>query len=319
MSGLLIEEAGMLMTVQDSGRIGWAHLGVPHSGPMDWFALCAANRLIGNPYEASGLEWFAAGSVRFIAQMEMLVAITGVAGDAWLNGYTVPLWTSIHLRRGDRLSISKASGNWLYLAVQGGIDVPVVMGSRSTCLAAGFGGYQGRMVQNGDDLDLASCTGHPLSQAGKSWPEQHKPPYTQHVEVGCTTGPHFDFLDEESQERLFSQRFSINPTSNRTGYRLDGETLKFHLGAGILSEGVVMGSVQVPGNGLPIVLMADHQTVGGYPIAGCVCRADLPLLAQAPLNDGTVKLHCISRDQAAIQFEQAQQLLRAPLEEDELW
>jgi biotin-dependent carboxylase-like uncharacterized protein len=319
MSGLLIEEAGMLMTVQDSGRIGWAHLGVPHSGPMDWFALCAANRLIGNPYEASGLEWFAAGSVRFIAQMEMLVAVTGVAGDARLNGYTVPLWTSIHLRRGDRLSILKASGNWLYLAVQGGIDVPVVMGSQSTCLASGFGGYHGKMLENGDDLDITPCTGHPTSQAGKSWPEQHKPPYAQHVEVGCTTGPHFAFLEEESQERLFSQRFSINPTSNRTGYRLDGEPLKFCLETGILSEGVVTGSIQVPGNGLPIVLMADHQTVGGYPIAGCVCRADLPLLAQAPLNEGNVRLHRISRDEATVRFEHAQQRLRAPLEEDELW
>ena len=282
---LAVIESGFLTTIQDAGRFGWARFGVPRSGPMDWVALRAANLLVGNLADAAGLEISLTGPV-LRADRELLVAICGAEFEVWVGGRPVPTWHAVYVRPGHEIRLGhRLSGARAYLAVAGGMDVPMRLNSRSTYLPGHFGGLEGRGLQVGDHLPLGALQADLAVRAGQAWPRPARPAYSPSPTVRVVMGPQDDQFAPEGLAAFLSSEYEVTRSSDRMGYRLSGAAIA-HLGtAEIVSDGVVMGSVQVPGDGQPIVMMADHQTTGGYPKIATVIRADVPLLAQCLLGD----------------------------------
>jgi biotin-dependent carboxylase-like uncharacterized protein len=252
-----VVRAGALTTVQDLGRPGWAHLGVPRSGALDVPALVAANRLVGNPDGAAGLEITVTGcTVR--CEEPAALALTGAPAKVTVDGPVVRIGPA---RGGVRT----------YLAVGGGIAIAPVLGSRATDTLSGLGPAP---LRDGDRLPLGPC------DRASSFVDATGPgPST--VELRVTPGPRADWFTAEAWETLCGTAYTLSPVSNRIGARLAGATLRRAVAGELPSEGVVLGAVQVPANGQPLVFLADHPTTGGYPVIAVVEAADLPLLAQA--------------------------------------
>jgi antagonist of KipI len=244
---------------------------------MDRFALAALNTLVGNASGAAGLEWaLGGGSVRFDSPCAL--AFGGAIVSAKLAGQIVRSFTTLHAHPGDELHVEAFTrGRFLYLALSGGIDVPEVLGSRSTYLPGHFGGLGGRIVARGDSLRL----GHQPSnypRHGFCAPSDRLPDYTTHS-INVTKGTHADLFDAASWRAFTEQEFAVALASDRTGYKLSGQFLS-HSHGDLPSDPGCEGAVQVPAEGNPIVLMADAPTVGGYPKIGVVSEADLPIVAQ---------------------------------------
>ena len=284
MSGAPVLEVGgapPFVTVQDLGRPGHRHLGVPAGGAMDRWALQAANVLVGNDPGAAALEWaVGGGSVRLTDSVT--IALTGADADVELDGAAVRPWRAVPAHAGSTLTVHGLRGAFLYLAVTGGIDVPPVMGSRATYLPAGFGGHEGRRLRSGDRLPLGSATA-PVP------PHFDCPPELRDAITGSgdgdaplrgVRGPQGALLDAASWRTLLEASFHVAPAADRTGYRLAGPPLVAATDAALPSEPGCPGAVQLPPGGQPIVLMADAPTVGGYPKPLVVCAADLGRLAQ---------------------------------------
>ena len=294
MRGLLeIWEPGLLTTVQDGGRVGWARFGVPPSGPLDAAAFRAANRLVGNSPGAAGLEITLTGPTLRCSRPS-LVAVCGADFELWAGTLRVPTWHAVFLRAGQWLRFGeRRRGARAYLAIDGGIDVPPFLGSRSTYLAGGFGGLEGRALRQGDQLPLGDGFPHPAMQAGRAWPASPRPPYMVAPTLRVVLGPQDDAFTRRGVETFLSAAYELSPDSNRMGARLQGPRIAHRDATGIISDGVVTGSVQVPADGQPIVMLADHQTTGGYPKIVTVIRADLPLLAQCLPGD-SVRFEAVS-------------------------
>ena len=264
-----------LLTVQDSGRRGYRKLGIPVSGYMDDYSARIANYLVGNPGNAPLLEFLLSGpTLRFNAS-----AVFAVAGDVEvrLNGVPVEPWTSYWAKRGDVLEVGALrSGLYGYIAFAGGIKCEPLLGSCSTYAKAGLG----RPLKAGDVLNLgyAILTG----RDGKRLPEGLWPDYSaQEITVSVVLGPDLEHFTEEGVNTFLSEAYTVTPESDRMGYRLDGKTIEHsEKGAGIVTSPLVPGSVQVPANGKPIVMMRDAQTTGGYAKIGVVISAHLHRLAQ---------------------------------------
>ncbi|PIH56398.1 biotin-dependent carboxyltransferase family protein [Paenibacillus sp. LK1] len=291
---------GLLSTVQDEGRMGFRRYGIHPGGVMDTFAARAANALVGNSRDAAVLEMTMTGpELRF--HDNRLISLCGADLTASVDGLSVPVWRPVALLAGSVLRFGRCrSGLRSYLAIAGGIAVPEIMGSRSTDLKTGFGGFEGRALKGGDRLSAgeasweAQAALHGWSvEAEKSnrrmyapawylssreWPAYHAEPV-----IRVMPGKDSAAFNEDSLERFHKERYVISPQSDRMGYRLEGAKLKLELGQPMdrLSEAVTYGTVQVPADGQPIILMADHQTIGGYPVIAQVARVDLPILAQA--------------------------------------
>jgi antagonist of KipI len=247
---------------------------------MDRFALVAANRLVGNRPGAGCLEIVLSGSA-LVAETRCLAAITGGDLEPRVNGQPVPDWTSIGLERGDRLTFgARRLGARAYLAVAGGLDGERWLGSVSTYPLIGRGGIGGRALKAGDQLMLANEPAGPLV-TGRHLPEILRPAYaaSNSAELAAIPGPQLNRMASASRKLFFSQEYGISRDSDRMGYRLEGEKLEIK-GPELLSFGLTYGCVQVPWSGQPILLMADHQTAGGYPVVAVVVRADLPVAAQ---------------------------------------
>ncbi|NJL05295.1 MAG: biotin-dependent carboxyltransferase family protein [Chloroflexaceae bacterium] len=278
-----VHDAGMLTTIQDGGRTRALRYGVPQSGAMDRFALAAANLLLGNRPDAAALE-ITAGGVELELLAPTLFAITGAEVPVTLNGWAVPTWQVGYGGRGMRLALGYRRGDWgarCYLAVAGGIAVPAVLGSASTYLPGAFGGYAGRKLAHGDDLHAYPCQRDPAAYVGRAWDLASRPAYRACPSVRLIVGAHADLFDAATLAHCTSTRYHIGPSSNRMGYRLHSpQALHPSSPASIASLGVLPGVIQVPPDGQPILLMADAQTTGGYPIIGVVITADLPLAAQ---------------------------------------
>lgn len=270
---------GPLMTVQDLGRPAARRFGVPPGGAMDAFALAAANRLVGNPDRSAALEITAGGAELAFAR-PALVALAGANLGAALDGRPLPLWTALSVSPGQRLRLAGRRGAWgarAYLALAGGLDVPEVLGARATDLAGGFGGLAGRPLRPGDRLG-ALPPAAPPPPAGQRWREECRPPYAAAPTLRLLPGPHLGWLPPGALEALAAAELRVGELANRMGYRLDGARLPH--AASLPSLGVVPGTVQVPPDGGPILLMADAQTTGGYPVAAVLISADMPLAAQ---------------------------------------
>lgn len=278
---LEVIKPGVLTTVQDAGRIGWARYGVPPSGPMDHAAFAAANALVGNAPEAAALEITVAGPVLRV-QRECLIAACGAAFDLWVGTLPVPMWHAVYVRAGRTITFGqRRSGARAYFAISGGIALVPYLGSQSTYLKGSFGGVEGRALRAGDVLPLGTdAVRNPASRAGRVWPAGTRPPYSPHPTVRVVLGPQDDHFTDEGIETFLDRAYEVTPASDRMGIRFEGARVTHLDAAGITSDGVVTGSVQVPADGQPIVMMVDHQTTGGYPKIATVVREDLPLLAQ---------------------------------------
>lgn len=272
---LEVVRAGAMLTVQDAGRAGHSSRGVSLSGPMDPPALALANAMVGNPSDAAGLEFAGVGG-EFRAGRHVRVAL---AGDAEIRiGDRVMMPGRAHdLARGEVLRIGALQrGVWGYLGVSGGIDVPMMLGSRSTHLRFGLGGLDGRMIGTGDILPLGEGANVPCLQDVS--PDAGIDPAAP---IRVVMGPQEDYFDDEVRATFLGEAFTVTPRSDRMGMALAGPTLAAAGGHDIISDGVVPGSIQVPGAAQPIVLMAECQTTGGYPKIATVIGADLPRLAQS--------------------------------------
>ena len=298
---LEVIEGGFLTTVQDAGRIGWGCFGVPPAGPMDPFAFRAANLLVGNPPDAAGLEITWVGPV-LRASCECLVAVCGAEFDVGVGRLPAPNWHAVFVRAGYEIRFGqRRSGARAYLAVSGGIALSDFLGSCATYLPGGLGGLEGRALRAGDQLFLGRYRDSDLRdsdlrdsdlrdsdlsiRAGKTWPRSARPPYSPHPTLRIVMGPQDDYFTSEGLATFVESEYEVTRSSDRMGYRLSGPAVAHRDKADIVSDGVVTGSVQIPGDGQPIVMMADHQTTGGYPKIATVIRADLPLLAQCLPGD----------------------------------
>jgi len=274
---LFVENASLIMSLQDLGRFGFMRFGLPESGPMDWRAFGSANRLVDNPPDSACLEvGFTDASLRL--EKDALFAICGVGYQIYLNGRQMPLWMSFWVQKGDRLDFEKTpGGNWVYLAAAGGISSQVWMGSRSVYPKGGLG----RLLQRGDRIPIGESTHQSRWDAGWFIPQANRPAYDRDVSAGVIPGPHYERFTDEAQAAFWQQKFKVTSRSDRMGYRLQGENLAHRTDADLLSQGMVVGEIQVPSDGQPIVMMPDHPTTGGYTSIGTICRPDLPLIAQA--------------------------------------
>jgi antagonist of KipI len=276
-AALQVEKPGLLTTVQDLGRPNAIGAGVQAGGAMDRFAHSAANALVGNDPAAATLECTLRGPT-LVAERTCLVAITGADFDAHVNGVPAPAWTSLLINRGDRLTFAgRRDGARIYIALAGGIEADRWLGSLSTNLIAGRGGMHGRPLISGDLLNAAGESSQGAA-AGRRVPEDLRPAYRDHT-LYAMPGPHLKRLDPESRQALFQATYRLSGESDRMGYRLEGPRLTA-VGEELLSFGLVAGAVQIPGSGQPILLMADYQTAGGYPVVATVVSASLPTAAQ---------------------------------------
>jgi antagonist of KipI len=261
---------------------------------MDLFALRAVNAIVGNSLDAAALEWaLGGGAVRF--DRDCVFAIGGATARAKLSGKVVAPCTTTFARAGDEFTVEQIiSGRFLYLACDGGIDVPALLGSRSTYLPGRFGGYEGRMLRSGDSVRLGAQPGtHPAE--GLHAAADLMPRYDSGI-VHVTPGTQEDLFDESAMRTLTESEYRISTASDRTGYKLEGPAIANTLGT-LPSEAGCPGAIQVPGDGLPIALMADAPTIGGYPKIAVVSEADLPILAQRRPGE-TIRFQLITIEQS---------------------
>jgi biotin-dependent carboxylase-like uncharacterized protein len=292
---LRVHQPGLMTTVQDSGRIGGYHLGMPPSGAMDRFSFSVANLLVGNTDQHAVLECTYLGP-----QVECteagFVAVTGADLPMKINGADVDSWTCHEVRPGDVVSFGYLrAGARGYLAVSGGIDVPPVLGSRSTYTLTGTGGLDGRALRAGDELK----TGSPATtaRAGATVPEQLRPVHPSQVELRVVVGLASYRLVPESLAAFLATDWRVTPDANRVGYRYRGGTIEFvertpPAGAGsdpanVVDIGYPVGSIQVPGGSEPIALLHDAVTAGGYATIATIISADLGRAGQSKTNDVT--------------------------------
>jgi len=310
--------AGVLSSVQDLGRTGYRHLGIAKAGALDALALEVGNRLAGNAPQAAAIE-VTVGPMALRFAQATRIAITGAQFGATLDDVPVHSWWSLPVRAGQTLVLQgPVRGMRGYVCVHGGIDVLPVLGSRSTDLAARFGGLGGRTLRDGDRLPV----GAPARQGGAmavdapafgvkapQWCRfadiarlplrrgKHAAGSERAAIVRVLRGPEYDTFDETARKAFWADEWSVTPNSNRMGYRLTGSPLSRALEAELLSHAVLPGTIQVPRNGQPIVLMSDAQTTGGYPRIGVVIAADLWKLAQVRLS-GAVRFVRSTREEA---------------------
>ena len=274
---LRILDPGILTTIQDAGRRGYQAYGVPVSGAMDLPALRAANKLVGNAPDDAALEIHS--PVALQTDAPHLIALTGTDARFEINGRVLPMWMSVFVRAGATIEIApKRAGRWIYLAIHGGIDVPRVLGSKSTFLRGKFGGLEGRALAAGDQIPVGAPTlGDLVAAAGRGANDRA---YRQ-SEIRVILGPHDDWFAPEAIAALTREEYIVSETADRMGYRLHGAVLSRQRAQELVSCGVPLGAIQVPPDGQPIVLMADHQTTGGYPIIATVITEDIARVAQS--------------------------------------
>ena len=284
---LEIVAPGALATIQDLGRSGWRRIGVPRAGVLSPALLRIANTLAGNPEATPGIEFFVAGPTLKAADGPVLL---GIAGDCPLTltgatGQTRQLdaWRSVTLQPGDTLRIGAPRAARAGVVAVRGLAVPAVLGSAATYTRARLGGLGGRALVAGDKLTLAALALQDgAAPAGRWLP---RPPAIDHSAIRVVIGPQADHFDAAALAAFFAANYSVSADADRMGVRLLGLALTHNaMGCEIVSDATVPGAIQVPGNGLPIVLLADGQTAGGYPKIATVISADLPRLALAPVG-----------------------------------
>lgn len=299
---------GPLTTVQDLGRYGYGRYGVAPSGAVDSFSLRVANVLVGNPEGEAGLEITLLG-LKVQALTDLAVAVTGGDLQPRLNGESLRMWSAHRIQKGDILSFkAPKSGFRSYLALGGGICVPTVMGSKSTNLSSGFGGLEGRPLRKGDIL--LSDSPHFYVDKGKGvFDEGEIPVYPRAWDLRVLFGPQDDQFTQEIKKSFLNATFKVTSESDRTGIRLAGQPILKIAGMedSIISEGVICGTVQVPGDGQPIIILRETVT-GGYRKIATVISADIPFLGQVKPDDH-IRFYVVSMEEALESYRQAEEVI----------
>lgn len=277
-------EPGLLTTVQDIGRYGYLRHGVPVSGAMDPVALRLTNILIGNDEGEACLEVTLSGP-RLRFRSSTLIAIGGADLTPCLNDVPVSTWEVFVADQGDEVSFQgQRSGTRAYVAVAGGLDIPMVMGSKSTFMKAGIGGYEGRALKAGDML-VTRLPGAPSGTAGRRIPRSLIPDYATDSPIRVILGPQDDRFTQAGLDTFLGESFTVSAQSDRMGYRLQGPKIEHRDGPDIISDGIPFGGVQVSGDGQPIILLADRGTSGGYTKPATVISSDIGKVAQRMPGD----------------------------------
>ncbi len=280
-----IERPGLFTTIQDLGRYGYQRFGVSVSGAMDPWALTVGNRLLGNPDCAAGLEITLQGP-ELLFEQRLSIAITGADLSPASNGLALPMWTVVTMPAGSRLQFGlRRQGTRAYVAVAGGIEVPLLLGSRSTHVRSGLGGIGGRPLRKSDRLEVGSTHGLTAAREGRALAPSSRPQYRASPTLRVMPGPQVDYFIEEALHVLTTSAYRVTSESDRMGYRLEGGALPHRGSADIISEAVTVGSIQVPSNRQPILLMADCQPTGGYTKLATMINADRHLAAQVGPGD----------------------------------
>ena len=306
-----ILDAGPQTTVQDLGRTGQMRYGIPPSGPVDRFAFVLANRLVGNADTAAALECTLIGP-RFEITDAGAIAITGAEMPVTVNGRSAAGWSTIAVKAGDVVKLGPArTGVRSYVGVAGGLDVPLVLGSRSTYLRGRVGGVKGRALRKGDELRVfPSGPVEPRRVEPRAIPD-----YTGEPTVRAVLGPQADRFTAAGLEVLFGGRYEVLPQSDRMGSRLRGPRIAHTRGHDIVSDGIALGSIQVPGDGQPIVLLVDRQSTGGYTKAATICSCDIWRVGQARPGQ-SLRFHQIGVDEAHRMLREADRALEAAVREE---
>lgn len=292
-----VERSGMLTILQDMGRYGYQQYGVPVNGPMDEWSHRLANVLVGNSDNAAALECTLTGP-RLVFSDDVLLALCGARMRVTVDGMPVPYDTAVLLRKGAVLDVGEPlEGARLYIAVRGGLEPLPVLGSRSTNVRAGFGGFHGRALRSGDRVPLGVSTGElrdlplrrrlvrsRLPMVCAQSPEMPSSPSFRSP-LRLIQGPQWPAFHGDAQRNLTSESYVVTPQFDRMGMRLRGPGLELRQPIELVSEVTVFGTIQVPPDGQPLVLMADRQSAGGYPKIAYVAGADLPALAQVVAGD----------------------------------
>lgn len=303
---------GLLTTVQDGGRWGHQALGVPVAGAMDTASLRHANLLVGNAADAAALEVTLLGP-RLRARADVHAAVAGATFELDLDGHPIAMDTPFTMAAGAVLTFGRrVAGARAYLAVAGGVDVPLVLGSRATHLVSRMGGLDGRALRAGDTIAIGPPPAA-VPRRAAAGPAAHWIGAGPHV-LRVLLGPQHDWFSEASRHALLATPFTVSPRSDRMGFRLDGPALSRAQGGELLSEPVPFGAIQVPAGGDPILLMADRQTAGGYPKIATVIAADLPVAGQLGPGDQIRFLGCSRAEAVAALIARERQQLRTAAE-----
>lgn len=283
-NSITIGSPGLYTTVQDGGRFGYQRYGMPVSGAMDVYSMQLANWLVGNQYDAACLEATLTGPDIHFADT-CLVAVCGAGMAPVVNGKDVAAYQTIMVKAGDLLSFNTLDhGCRMYVAFSGGVDAELIMGSRSTCQPCRLGGWKGRSLLKGDVIPLGNMNNN--GSGMKKVPEVLVPDYNRPCTLRILPGPEVGRLSFEGLRTLMTTAFVVDTNSDRMGYRLAGLPVGLHAsGHEIVSSGIVFGTIQVPANGQPIMMMADRQTTGGYARIAVVSAIDHTLLAQLRPGD----------------------------------
>ncbi|MFG6497071.1 biotin-dependent carboxyltransferase family protein [Fictibacillus sp. UD] len=295
-----ITKPGLLTSVQDLGRYGYQKYGVITSGVMDTTAHRIANLLVGNDEKEATLELTLLGPDMEFSE-DTLISICGGNLSPSINGKSVKLWRSVLVKAGSKLKFGGCkTGCRAYLAVAGGFDVPEVMNSKSTYIRAGIGGHNGKALQNDDELPVGKHSELSRQISGVLAEEVKENLFAEmqwtissdfivssvsKPNVRVMKGRQYDWFSTDSQMKLFTEHFEVTSQSDRMGYRLKGPELSLQNEQEMLSEAVSFGTIQVPSEGNPIVLLADRQTTGGYPKIGQIATVDLSIMAQLKPGD----------------------------------
>ena len=292
-----VTHPGIMSSIQDRGRLGYRAFGMPVSGVMDRYAYTMANILAGNGRDEAVVEMTLRGG-RFTFSSEAYVAVCGADMQAKLNGKKIRNWSGFYVPADSELAFGYAlTGCRAYLAFSGGIVVPQVMGSRSTYLRAGLGGYHGRALQAGDVLEIARVESLPVRP--NELARQAVPAYGNDLRLRVILGPQDDLFTEGAVATFLNSPYTISPRNDRMGYLLEGQALTHKGGPDIVSDALCPGAIQVPGSGMPIIMMADCQTTGGYAKIATVIGPDLAKLAQAKAGDRVSFVACSDAEAVA--------------------
>lgn len=302
-----IKSPGLATTVQDQGRTGHYNVGIPQSGSMDQYSAELGNFLVGNTAKEAVLECTYLGPA-LTTDQEAVIAVTGAPVDVKVNGEPRPQWARLELSAGDELSFGVIRGGTrYYIAVQGGIDVPEVLGSRSTYSLGAIGGFHGRKLEAGDQVPVG-CPADGAAPAGAGTvPEEFRPLFSKEQTVRIVLGLYDHRLTKEGLDNLLQAEWKVTPVADRMGLRYSGPGVKWKereqpFGAGsdpsnIVDAGYAVGSIQIPGGTQPIILHRDAVSGGGYAMVGTVISADMDLLARAAPGTST-RFVAISLDEA---------------------
>lgn len=277
--GIVFKSGGLYTTVQDYGRMGHQKDGFHVCGVMDRHSFWAANILVDNKEREAVLEFTVCGPCLYFTS-DTVISITGGDFDPKINGDAVPMYRAVEVHEGDELDMGFCkSGTWGYIAFAGGLNVPQVMGSRSTDVKCKFGGYKGRRIMDGDEIEfISNIKSLPHMKDRKIEPVDFG---AAEVEVRVTLGPQDDYFTESGINTFLSEAYTVTSECDRMGYRLDGPVIEHNeKGADIVSDGIAKGAIQVPSHGKPIVLLSDRQTIGGYTKIANVISVDIPKVVQ---------------------------------------